>query len=80
MRSDSFRKGGHVTAIAANDNFQLISLKDTCALTSMSKTMILRLRRDGSFPQPVELGEKRIAFVRSEVLAWIQQKLASRAS
>ena len=69
-----------MTAIAANDNFQLISLKDTCALTSMSKTMILRLRRDGSFPQPVELGEKRIAFVRSEVLACIQQKLASRAS
>lgn len=63
----------------ANDNFSLISLKDTCALTSMSKTMIHRLRSDGSFPSAVSLGEKRIAFVRKEVTDWVQEKIAARA-
>lgn len=69
-----------MNAPAANDNYALISLKDTCALTSMSRTMIHRLRTEGRFPCPVELGEKRIAFSRSEVHAWIQQKLAARAA
>ncbi len=62
----------------ANDNYALISLRDTCELTSMSKTMIHRLRTEGTFPKAVALGEKRIAFLRSEVLAWIEAKLAAR--
>ncbi|MGX5722545.1 helix-turn-helix transcriptional regulator [Shinella zoogloeoides] len=65
---------------ANNDNYALISLKETCALTSMSKTMIHKLRTEGRFPVHVELGEKRIAFSRAEVRAWIQQKLAARAA
>ncbi|SCB41860.1 transcriptional regulator, AlpA family [Rhizobium miluonense] len=64
----------------ANDNYALISLKDTCALTSMSKTMIHRLRLDGSFPTAIELGKRRIAFPRREVIAWIQTKIAARAA
>lgn len=65
---------------ADNDNYTLISLKETCFRTSMSKTMIHRLRSEGKFPVAVALGEKRIAFSRAEVLAWIGQKLAARAS
>lgn len=65
---------------ADNDNYALISMRDTCALTSLSRTMIHRLRSEGRFPRPAELGEKRIAFSRAEVLAWIQQRLAARAA
>lgn len=64
--------------VADNDNFALISTKETCALTSLSRTMIHRLRSEGRFPAPVELGEKRIAFLRSEVQSWIAGKLAAR--
>ncbi|MDW9814324.1 AlpA family phage regulatory protein [Sinorhizobium meliloti] len=66
-------------APVANDNYALISLKDTCSLTSMSKTMIHRLRSEGRFPAAVALGEKRIAFVRSEVNDWINGRIAARA-
>lgn len=66
--------------LPANDNYALISLKETCTLTSMSKTMIHRLRNEGTFPAAVSLGEKRIAFVRREVHGWIEGKLAARAS
>ncbi|MDW9543319.1 AlpA family phage regulatory protein [Sinorhizobium meliloti] len=67
-------------ASVANDNYALISLKDTCSLTSMSKTMIHRLRSEGRFPAAVALGEKRIAFVRSEVHNWINGRIAARAA
>jgi len=56
----------------------LISMKDACALTSLSRTMINRLRAAGRFPAAVELGDRRVAFVRSEVLAWIDERIAGR--
>ena len=65
-----------------NDNIpvRLISLNEACRLTSMSRTMLNRYRAEGRFPVPVDLGDRRIAFVRVEVLAWIQAKIAARKS
>lgn len=66
---------------ADNDNFPtLLSLNDACKLTSMSRTMVNRYRAEGRFPAHVELGERRIAFVRAEVQEWIRAKIAARAS
>nr|WP_246812727.1 AlpA family phage regulatory protein [Ensifer sp. ENS07] len=60
-------------------NAILISMRDVCTLTSLSRTMVNRLRVAGRFPGAVELGERRVAFVRSEVLAWIEERIAGRA-
>jgi prophage regulatory protein len=65
---------------AHNDNAPiLISIKEAAALTSMSRPLINILRAEGSFPAAVQLGERRIAFVRTEVLAWINERIAARA-
>ncbi len=64
-----------------NDNTPaLISLNDACKLTSMSRTMLNRYRAEGRFPVAVELGERRVAFVRKEVTNWIQAKISARAA
>lgn len=66
---------------ASNDNVpRLIKLNDVATMTSLSKTQIMNLRKAGKFPVPVSLGEKRIAFVRSEVEAWVEQRIAARAA
>ena len=63
-----------------NDNTpMLISLNEACRITSMSRTMINRYRAEGRFPISVDLGERRVAFVRAEVAEWIQAKIAARA-
>lgn len=65
---------------AHNDNIpMLISLNDTAKLTSMSRTMVNRYRSEGRFPIAIELGDRRIAFVRAEVVEWVQEKIAARA-
>ncbi|MBB4348014.1 helix-turn-helix transcriptional regulator [Aliirhizobium cellulosilyticum] len=65
----------------SNDNTPaLVSLNEACRLTSMSRTMLNRYRAEGRFPVALELGERRIAFVRSEVAAWIQAKIDARAA
>jgi prophage regulatory protein len=58
----------------------LISLNDACRLTSLSRTAINRYRAEGRFPQPVPVGFKRIAFVRAEVVAWIEARIAERSA
>ncbi|MBB6304027.1 prophage regulatory protein [Rhizobium leucaenae] len=64
-----------------NDNTpKLISLNDATKLTSMSRTMINLYRAQGRFPKAVDLGDRRVAFVRREVLDWIEEKIAARAA
>lgn len=67
---------------AANDNDvpQLVSLNDACAMTSMSRSMLNKYRAEGRFPVAVPLGDRRVAFVRDEVHAWIQERIARRAA
>lgn len=58
----------------------LISLNEASKVTSLSRTMINRMRAEGRFPKAVALGEKRVAFSREEVIAWIVARLAERAA
>lgn len=62
------------------ENPVLISLNEVSRVTSLSRTAINRYRAEGRFPQPVPVGFKRIAFVRSEVVAWIEARIAERAN
>ena len=65
---------------AANDNEKprLMSPKETATATSLSRSLIALMAEEGQFPSPVPLGVRRIAFVRAEVEAWIDSRIASR--
>jgi prophage regulatory protein len=39
---------------------------------------IWRLEREGKFPRRVPIGEARIAWVESEIVAWQQQRIKVR--
>ncbi|QPB21748.1 AlpA family phage regulatory protein [Rhizobium sp. 007] len=56
----------------------LVSVKEVEKMTSMSRTMVNRYREQGRFPQPVELGDRRVAFVKSGIIEWIEAKIAAR--
>ncbi|MGB3273850.1 MAG: AlpA family phage regulatory protein [Xanthobacteraceae bacterium] len=60
------------------DSPTLISLNEAAALTSLSRTMLNRYRAEGQFPDAVPMGDRRVAFVRGEVLAWIQDRIDRR--
>lgn len=66
---------------ASNDNApRLISLNEAARTTSLSRTMINRYRAEGRFPLAVNMGERRVAFVREEVMAWIDARIAGRTA
>ncbi len=57
---------------------RLVSLNTVAAMTSLSRTAVNALRAADMFPIAVQLGPRRIAFVREEVEAWIDQRIGSR--
>ena len=44
----------------------------------LSKSHIYRLIRQGSFPKPVPLGQQSIAFLESEIDAWMHERIVAR--
>lgn len=57
----------------------LVTMTEVVALTRLSKSEIYRRIRAGTFPAPVKLGgSQRIAFVKSEVCAWIGARISDR--
>jgi prophage regulatory protein len=56
----------------------LVSLNQAAIMTSMSRSMINTYRAEGRFPAAVDLGSRRVAFVKTEVMDWIEQKIAAR--
>lgn len=54
----------------------LISYKDVEKLTSLNRRTILRKIETDNFPTPINLGPQRKAFVKAEVLAWIDELIA----
>ena len=64
---------------ASNDNVpRLIAAKDAAEMTSLSRQLLSAMAAEGLFPQPVKLGKMRVAYVRAEVEAWIDKKIAQR--
>ena len=59
---------------------RFISLREVLNRTSLSKTHIYRMIKAGSHPRPVPLGPYRVAFLESEVDAWIEGRIAERTS
>ena len=47
-------------------------------LTTFARYGIYKLIREGRFPKQVQIGRNRVAWVESEVLEWIEHKMAQR--
>lgn len=61
-----------------NTSPRLMSPKEASAATTLSRVLLTIMAREGHFPKPVQLGVKRIAFVRAEVDSWIDERIATR--
>jgi prophage regulatory protein len=57
-----------------------MSPKEAAVETSLSRPCLALMAAEGQFPAPVRLGERRLAYVRAEVEAWIDGKIAARAA
>lgn len=59
---------------------KLIKLIDVKNTTGLARSTIYKYVANGSFPKPVSLGRKSVAWVESEVQEWIMDKIEQRDS
>lgn len=57
-----------------NNRPHLVSLKIAIRLVSASRSSIYRWIHAGTFPTPVRIGERAIAFHRAELTEWINSR------
>jgi len=62
----------------SNNVPRLVSPKEAAAMTTLTRVTLANMAADGIFPAPVRLSERRIAFVRDEVVAWIESRMSTR--
>ncbi|WP_336019118.1 AlpA family transcriptional regulator [Acinetobacter lwoffii] len=60
------------------ENQRLIRRKEVQAKTGFGPSSIYALMAKGLFPKPVKLSERRVAWIESEVDAWIAERIANR--
>lgn len=57
---------------------KLIRVSEVMRLTGFSRSHVLTMARNGEFPKQVKLSPNTSAWVESEVLDWIEKRIALR--
>lgn len=53
-------------------------LREVSAATRLSKPTIYRRMASGLFPKPVHIGDNRVAWLRREIVEWVEQQVQAR--
>jgi prophage regulatory protein len=59
---------------------RLIRRSDVQRMTGLGASSIYQLQREGNFPQSVQVSERRVAWVESEVSEWVSKRIAARTA
>ena len=57
-----------------------LKLSDVITKTSLQKTAIYAAIKNGTFPAPAKIGERRSAWLESEVDQWLADRFGERPS
>jgi prophage regulatory protein len=55
----------------------VLDLEGVIALTTLSQSTIYAMAKRGEFPKQKKIGPNRVVWLRSEVVAWLEEKLAA---
>ncbi|HCE3035699.1 TPA: AlpA family transcriptional regulator [Vibrio parahaemolyticus] len=61
-----------------NKPIRLIRLNEVLAMTGLSRSGMYRSIEKQQFPKQVSLGDRAVAWVESEVQAWVVDRVVSR--
>ena len=60
------------------DELQLVRMSTVLAMVGLSRAEIYRRIHAGTFPGPVPIGERAVAFNVQEIRSWIRARLLER--
>lgn len=60
---------------SAQSRLRLIRLSEVTHRCGLRRTQIFNLQRSGRFPRRVKIGKRAVAWVSSEIDAWIAERI-----
>lgn len=66
------------TLTIAPEPVRLISVAEAGRRTSLSRTTMWRLARNGAFPASVRITDGRNAYVEAEISSWVCERMKAR--
>lgn len=66
--------------MSENAQPRLISAKDAAKETTLSTVQLAAMAAAGIFPKPIQISERRHAYIRAEVTAFIDARIAARTT
>ncbi len=64
--------------MAMANSRQLLSTKKVCSLVGVSRMTLWNWERQGRFPQRVQVGPNKVAWLKHEIDSWIDKKAVER--
>lgn len=61
-----------------NKSYTLLDLNEVIFKTKLSRSGIYQKMNEKEFPNPVDLGKRRIAWIKQEIDDWIAKKVRER--
>lgn len=52
----------------------IIKIKNVCEITALSKATIYRQIKKGKFPAPVQLTDRNVGWLETDISAWISSR------
>ena len=59
------------------ENVRLIRRKEVQAKTGLGASSIYAMMQQGTFPKAVNISERRVAWIESDIDQWISERIAS---
>ena len=56
------------------DDYRLLRMRDVVAITGLSKNTILRLVKAGSFPEPIQIAPRSVAWRWCDIRDWLESR------
>jgi len=63
---------------AAPPPFRVLRRQVTCDAVGLKTAALYRLVQKGQFPKPIKISTKLVGWVESEVIAWLESRIAHR--
>jgi prophage regulatory protein len=67
-------RSGYFLSLTKGENMRMLSTKHVMDLTGLSRVTIWRYEQAGIFPKRRQLGPRRVGWIESEVLNWMESR------
>lgn len=64
----------------SEQNIRLIRIKDVMSKVGLAKPTIYLRMKEGTFPHPVRIGPRYVAWVEHEINEWLTARMAERTT